>query len=65
MEWVTYSQPAAYSYKCYVKNLPFMAKVKLKEWCRSNDSQNVNSDYSPNITPAINSIQELPMGCLC
>ena len=56
MEWVTYSQPAAYSYKCYVKNLPFMAKVKLKEWCRSNDSQNVNSDYSPNITPAINSI---------
>ena len=33
-----------------------MAKVKLKEWCRSNDSQNVNSDYSPNITPAINSM---------
>ena len=59
MERVTYSQPAAHSYKCYVRNLiqhtPLWRKVKYKEWCRSNYSQIVSSDYSINVTLAVQS----------
>ena len=30
-----------------------MAKSEVKEWCRLNDSQHVNSDYSLNIKRAV------------
>ena len=39
---------------CYSIGL-YGKKKKFKERCKSNESQNVNSDYSPNITPAFQS----------
>lgn len=39
--------------------MPLWQKVEFKEWCKSNDSQTLNSDSSPKMTLAVQSSSKL------